>query len=239
MLEGLTERDSFNMTRETNGAPDEQEVALKSVSALLAELKNASWRPYLYLDAIVKPEDQKQLLRRKVETMLKAYEAHVAIDQHVRIADHVMNSSSPAAGQMLGWVSTLHWLDEVAPPDADLLVMRIDLVLKPPFGLRKRPDCVVFPFQGHMFNATDAFVFIPAHERHSFMHELKTEAPLSENEIGLHCLLGRIPGAAPLLGADPYDANSANGRNPVYRIAGRQEPDEEEPTRVYASWMLA
>ena len=25
--------------------------------------------------------------------------------------------------------------------------MRIDLVLKLPFGLRKRPNCVVFPFQ--------------------------------------------------------------------------------------------
>ena len=37
---------------------------------------------------------------------------------------------------------------------------------------------------------------------------------------GLHCLLGRYPGAAPLL-PDEYDANSEEGRNPLYRIAGR------------------
>ena len=34
------------------------------------------------------------------------------------------------------------------------------------------------------------------------------------------------------------DANSAEGRNPLYRIAGRPEPEEEEPKRNYASWML-
>eukprot|EP00966_Prymnesium_polylepis_P143582 3314683-Prymnesium_polylepis.1 len=42
--------------RSTDAAPDEQEMALNSVEALLAELKNASWRPYIFMDAIVKPE---------------------------------------------------------------------------------------------------------------------------------------------------------------------------------------
>jgi hypothetical protein len=65
------------------------------------------------------------------------------------------------------------------------------------------------------------------------------QGPLSEDEIGLHCLLGRYPNAAPLLGADPFDANSAEGRNPLYRIANRQEPDTAEPVRHFASWMMA
>ena len=107
-------------------------------------------------------------------------------------------ATSAAAGQMMGWHSTLQWLD-AKTPNTDLLVLRIDLVLKPPLGLYHRPSCLVFPFQGHMFNATDAFVYVPHSERASFMTELMVEVPLSEDEIGLHCLLGRYPNAAPLL----------------------------------------
>ena len=259
MLKGVSERQAdlshtVKAERQTAASPEEQLRAFDSVDKLLSELVNQSWTPMLFVDAVVKPLEQRELLRLRAGRMMKLLEPHVAITDRMRMTNEVLNGSSPATGQMLGWASTLEWLDGVAPPEADLLVLRIDLILKrhlTGLGLSKRPSCLVFPFSGKLFNATDrytrytcytrcmrytrynpfagklfnatdAFVFVPSEERTVFRQLLREEAAFEDagDEMGLHCLLGRYPGAAPLV-PDEYDANSEEGRNPLYRIAGR------------------
>ena len=123
MLVGLTDRnDSVNRT--TDGYPPEQMEAFDSVEALLADLNgNSSWRPSLFVDAVVNDTERSQLLLHRIASILSTHEPEAAAGERVRISQQVVaaNSTSKSKGQMLGWLSTLRWIDQFAPfGDADV-----------------------------------------------------------------------------------------------------------------------
>jgi len=237
MLTGVTGRTANDsMTRQTNGPPEEQLLALEAVDHLLHKLSNATWKPSLFVDAVVKPANLSDLLRTRANQMLRTFEPQVAADDRTRIAAELQD-----ANQIGGWLSTLHWIDGFADlSDADLLVMRIDLIAKASLisslAFATRPSSVIFPFRGMNLNATDAMAFIPQRERERFAERLSRDAQFAipadseADSRGLHCLLGAYPGAAPLL-EGKFDANSEKMVNPLYRLAGRTIPTREEQDR--------